>query len=178
VLILSKSVSGASTLLRALDAAPWASCPQVLRQAKSQGATCWSNKRIFAQTEMTEPSFSSFLPIQHDGGAATNLSFARAAATGRTDCVRVCRCSRRSMQATSAGVQKHVPSTGQPITTAGRREGTGRVGGGTRRFSVRVQPPRCRESYGRLRMSRNGLCRLPVVELKSASETQRRDLEV
>src|SRR3954451_22253835 len=100
--ILVKLASGASTLLRALDAAPWASCPQVLRQPNRQCATCRSNKRSFAYTEMIESSFSSFLPIQHDGGAATNLSFARAAAAGRTDCVEVRRRSLRAMQETSA----------------------------------------------------------------------------
>jgi hypothetical protein len=35
------------------------------------GPTAGAAKRNIVQTEMTGSSFSSFLPIQHDGGVAT-----------------------------------------------------------------------------------------------------------
>jgi hypothetical protein len=78
--LLLRAVSGSSGLATVLAAAPLAFCPRdVFGQSRAvNGPGCRSGKRSIVQTEMAGSSFSSFLPIQHDGGGATTeMSFAR-----------------------------------------------------------------------------------------------------
>jgi len=80
--LLLRAVSGSSGLATVLAAAPLALCPRGFRPARSDqrvnGPGYRSVKRNIVQTEMAGSSFSSFLPIQHDGGGATKaMSFAR-----------------------------------------------------------------------------------------------------
>jgi hypothetical protein len=96
----------------------------------TNGPRCRSSvKRDFVWTEMTGSSFSSFLPIQHDGGAATTvcrlLGLRRLAGPIASKCV-----AAHSVQCRQPPpfARKRVPVTGQPITSTGSREGAASAG--------------------------------------------------
>jgi hypothetical protein len=128
--------------------------------------------------EMTGSSFSSFLPIQHDGGVAT----ARGRSLGGRDSQDRLRRGAASVTRCYAGnlypvVQKHAPVTSQPITTGGCRASADKAQGIIQ--AVCGQDPVAAPS-GIVCQAVDVtqlLCGLPMVQRKGADKSQRKDLE-
>lgn len=152
-----------------------AGCPASQRP---MGPTTGTTNGNLVQTEMMGSSFSSFLPIQHDGGVATAggrlLGCSDSQDRSRRGASSVTRCYASNLY---PFVQKHAPVTSQPITTGGSRASADKAQGIIQ--EVCGQDPVAAPS-GIVCQAVDVtqlLCGLPMVQRKSADETQRRDLE-
>jgi hypothetical protein len=125
--------------------------------------TCRSSKRNLVQMEMVGYSFSSLLPIRHDGeGRHHKRSFARLqrvagpiaskwAAAHSVQCKQPL--ASRLRARTGDGPANYPVRLSGQVQKSRRRQ--------SRRVSVRAQSPRRREPCGRLCGVRHGRCRLP-----------------